>query len=41
VSQDTGFETLSSFNRMFRKTYQMPPREWRRMQQAQPNDDIL
>lgn len=33
VSQDTGFETLPSFNRMFRKTYQMSPREWRRMQQ--------
>jgi AraC-like DNA-binding protein len=30
VSQQAGFETLSSFNRAFRKSFQTTPREWRR-----------
>ena len=30
VSQRVGFDTLSSFNRIFRKTYGVSPREWRR-----------
>lgn len=32
VSEQAGFETLSSFNRAFRKTFLTTPREWRRAQ---------
>ena len=31
ISQETGFETLSSFNRAFRTSFQTTPRDWRRM----------
>ena len=30
ISQRVGFETLSSFNRIFRKTYGVAPRDWRK-----------
>jgi AraC-like DNA-binding protein len=30
ISQDVGFETLSSFNRVFRATFRTNPRAWRR-----------
>ena len=30
ISQETGFETLSSFNRAFRACFKTSPREWRR-----------
>jgi len=29
ISQDVGFETLSSFNRVFRATFATTPRAWR------------
>jgi AraC-like DNA-binding protein len=29
ISQEVGFETLSSFNRLFLKTFGVPPRVWR------------
>ncbi|HEX8833058.1 MAG TPA: AraC family transcriptional regulator [Abditibacteriaceae bacterium] len=32
ISQDTGFHSLSSFNRVFQKTFAMSPREWRKAQ---------
>jgi len=30
ISYEVGFETLSSFNRMFHDTFAMSPREWRK-----------
>ncbi len=30
ISGDVGFETLSSFNRLFQSTFDMSPREWRK-----------
>lgn len=30
ISLQVGFETLSSFNRLFLKKFQMPPRDWKR-----------
>lgn len=35
ISQNTGFESLSSFNRVFRKTFGMAPRQWRQLQNAE------
>lgn len=32
ISHDTGFDSLSSFNRVFRKSFGMAPRQWRQLQ---------
>jgi len=32
ISQEVGFETLSSFNRLFLKNFQASPRQWRKAQ---------
>lgn len=38
ISQETGFDSLSSFNRGFQKTFGMSPREWRQHQLAVANE---
>jgi len=35
ISQEVGFETLSSFNRLFLKNFQASPRQWRQAQSIQ------
>lgn len=36
ISQDVGFETLSSFNRLFRSHFGIPPRQWRTARGREP-----
>lgn len=36
ISQDVGFETLSSFNRLFLSHFGMPPRQWRKEEAPAP-----
>lgn len=38
ISQAAGFETLSSFNRLFRSHFGVSPREWRKRPEAPPGE---